>query len=239
MYFASQAERLAAPILAGHPAPSEPCQSFTSIGLESSFLDAGNRLCEARPDFVCKQSTTTTAIELKAGDLNFHLNYESSRAALQSEYEQMVQRYHFEDLPHSMTSKALFDGGRGRACLDHGFNHSIFKHLAIQASLGWQRYMVVFVKTPPKRLAKMYLERGLVFCTEKTLPAMLRTIELCQHGIFEPFMFISKRAKYWYTVTPDHTDHGQSAALVKAKARAKFEAVAVPYVAPHNRRGQA
>lgn len=138
-----------------------------------------------------------------------------------------------------MTSKALFDGGRGRACLDHGFNHSIFKHLAIQASLGWQRYIVVFVKTPPKQLANMYLERGLVFCTLKTLPDMLRTIELCQQGIFVPFLFISRPANYWFTVTPDHADHGKSAELVIAKARAKFEAVAVPYVAPHNRRNHA
>jgi hypothetical protein len=35
---------------------------------------------------------------------------------------------------------------------------------------------------------------------------MLRPIELAQHGIFLPFVFHSKRAKYGFTVTADHTD---------------------------------
>lgn len=49
-------------------------------------------------------------------------------------------------------------------------------------------------------------------------------------------MFISKRAKYGYTVTPDHTDHGKSAEVVTASDPAKFmEVTTAPFIAPHNR----
>jgi hypothetical protein len=235
--FASRAERKAAPILAAHPAPSKPCQSFAAVGLSKFYLDAANQTCEGKPDFLCQQALSFTLEELKDGDLNFHRTHESSRAALQSEYTEMTGRFTFEDLPHSMLSKALYDAGRTRACLDHGFNHSLYKVLALQAAHGWQRYVVVFVKTPPKRYAMQYIAAGLVFCTLKTLPDMLRTIELCQHGFFVPFQFISNRAKYWYTVTPDHTDHGKSAEVVTASDRAKFLAVAnaPAYVPPYQR----
>lgn len=222
MTFASNAERKAAPVLAGHPAPSYMCQSFAAAGLSDAYLDLADEPCLAKPDALCKQATSFTFIELKDGDLNFHPTHESSRAALQDEYQLMTGRGYFEKLPHSMTSKALFVAGRGRACLEHGFNHSVYKHLAVQAKLGWQRYMVVFVKTPPKKLALKYLELGLVFCTLKTLPSMLRTIELCQRGFFVPFEFMSKPAKYGYTVTPDHRDKGTSAEVMADKDRAKL-----------------
>lgn len=224
--FASKAERIAAPILAAQPAPSYPCQSFPAVGLSKSYLDAANQSCDGKPDFACQLASGVVTIELKEGNLNFHRTHESSRAALQSEYEQMTGRGFMENLPHSKTSQALFTAGRGRAALDHGFNHSLYKLLAIQAQHGWQRFVVVFVNTPPKRYAEKYLAAGLVFCTLKTLPDMLRTIELCQYGLFVPYVFISKRAKYWYTVTPDHRDHGKTAAVVIASDRVRFEAVA-------------
>lgn len=224
--FASKAERDAAPALAAQPVPSVPCQSFASAGLSNSYLDAANEPCIGKPDFLCQQPRSFTFLELKAGDLNFRRTREISRAELQREYESMTRRIYETDLPHSMLSKALYDGGRSRACLDHGFNHSLYKLLALQAAHGWQRYVVVFAKTPPKRLAVQYLAAGLVFCTLATLPDMLRTIELCQHGIFIPFVFASKRAKYGYTVTPDHRDRGISAEIVLASDRAKFEAIA-------------
>lgn len=238
-YYASKAERLAAPILATQPAPSKPCQSFTAVGLSKFYLDAEGQSCEGKPDFLCQQARSSTLEELKDSDLNFHRTHESSRAALQFEFEAMTGRAYMEDLPHSMLSGALYDAGRTRACLDHGFNHSLYKLLALQATHGWQRYVIVFVKTPPKRLATIYLDAGLVFCTLKTLPDMLRTIELCQHGFFVPFMFISKRAKYGYTVTPDHTDQGKSAEVVTASDRAKFLAVATAEFVPPNQRSQA
>jgi hypothetical protein len=114
---------------------------------------------------------------------------------------------------------------RPRACLDHGFNHSLFKVLAIQAEHGWQRYVVCFEKTPSKRDAVRYLEAGLVFCTLATLPDMLRTIELAQHGIYLPFVFQSQRAKYSFTVTPGHTDKRRSADSLRASDRETFETV--------------
>lgn len=230
--FASKAERIAAPILAAQPAPSYPCQSFQAVGLSKSYLDAANQACDGKPDFACQLPSGIVTTELKDGTLNFHRTRESSRAALQSEFEQMTGRGYLEDLPHWKTSQALFNAGRGRAALEHGFNHSLYKLLALQARHGWQRFVVVFMDTVPKKYAERYLAAGLVFCTLKTLPDMLRTIEWCQHGLFVPFMFISKRAKYGYTVTPDHRDHGKTAAAVIASDRAKFEAIATAESTP-------
>lgn len=62
-------------------------------------------------------------------------------------------------------------------------------------------------------------------------PGLLRTIELCQRGFFVPFVFISKPAKYGYTVTPDPTDHGKPAEAILASDRAKFEAAATDSIA--------
>lgn len=222
MIYMSKAERKAAPVLAAHPAPSYMCQSFAAAGLTGAYMDVADELCSAKPDALCEQTNSFTFIELKDGDLNFHRTHESSRAALQDEYQLMTGRFHFENLPHSMTSKALYDAGRTRACLEHGFNHSVYKHLAVQAKLGWQRYVIVFVETPSKRLAMKYLELGLVFCTLDTLPSMLRTIELCQLGFYVPFEFTPKRAKYAFWVTPDHRDKGTSAAVMADKDRAKL-----------------
>lgn len=229
--FASNAERNAAPVLAAQPAPSHPCQSFADAGLSSSYMDAANEACDGKPDFICRQSRSFTLLELKDGELNFDLTHESSRAALQSEYESMTGRIHFERLPHATLSSALYYGGRRRACLEHGWNHSLYKLLAMQAAYGWQRYVVVFMKTPPKRQAMRYLDAGLVFCTLKTLPDLLRTIELCQRGFFVPFVFISKRAKYGFTVTPDHHDRGKSAETITASDRAKFEVLVAASIA--------
>jgi hypothetical protein len=147
-----------------------------------------------KPNFLCCQPRSFTFLEFKAGKLNYHLTHESSRAALQSEYEACTGRITLEPLSHSLTSSYLYRR-RPRACLDHGFNHSLFKVLALQAEHGWQRYTICFDKTPPKRDAIRYLEAGLVFCTLDTLPDMLRTIELTQHAIFLPFVF------HWFTST--------------------------------------
>lgn len=222
MTYASKAERLAFPILAAQPAPSYPSQNFEDAGLSPVYHDPADQRCEAKPDGLCRQGHSFTFEEIKDSELNFHRTHESSRAALQEEYEAMTGRASLSKLPHSSTSGALFAAGRIPACLDHGFNHSVYKHLAVQAEHGWQRYMVVFLKTPPKRLAIRYLALGLVFCTLDTLPSMLATIELCQRGFFVPFQFISKRANYGYTVTPNHRDNGKSAAAIAISDRAKL-----------------
>ena len=54
------------------------------------------------------------------------------------------------------------------------------------------------------------------------LPRMLTTIELCQRGFFVPFMFISKPAKYGFTITPDYRDKGRSASALAIADRAKL-----------------
>jgi hypothetical protein len=190
-----------------------------------TYHDAAGERLTGKPDFLLCQPQSFTFLEFKAGKLNSHLTHESSRAALQSEYESCTGRFSIDPVPHSVTSGYLYRK-RPRACLDHGFNHSLFKALALQAEHGWQRYLVCFEKTPSKRDAERYLEAGLVFCTLATLPDMLRTIELTQFGIFVPFVFKPKRAKYSFTVTPDHTDRSRSADSVRASDRVKFEAKA-------------
>lgn len=220
----SKAEAAAAAILAQLPFPAHPCEDFAEAGLPTTYRDAVGEKHTGKPDFLCCQSRSFTLLEFKAGKLNHHLTHESSRAALQSEYEAYTGRVSWEPLPHSVTSSYLYRRSP-RACLDHGFNHSLFKALALQAEHGWQRYLVCFEKTPPKRDAMRYLEAGLVFCTLATLPDMLRTIELAQHGIYLPFVFQSKRAKYGFTVTPDYTDKGRSCNSIRASDRLKFETV--------------
>lgn len=220
----SAAEAAAAVALAQLPFPAKPCESFGAAGLPATYQDAGNETHTGKPDFLICQPQSFTFLEFKAGKLNHHLTHESSRSALQSEYEQCAGRISSDRLPHSVTSSYLYSR-RPRACIDHGFNHSLFKALALQAEHGWQRYLVCFDKTPSKRDAERYLETGLVFCTLDTLPNMLRTIELAQHGIFMPFVFHSKRAKYGFSVTPDHADRGRQVAFIRESDRAKFEAV--------------
>lgn len=223
----SIAEATAAAQLSTLPFPVRPCDDFTRAGLRSTYQDAADESYAGKPDFLCSQNLSFTFLEFKAGKLNHHLTHESSRSALQSEYEACTGRLSFERLSHSTTSSYLYSR-RPRACLDHGFNHSLFKVLALQAEHGWQRYIVCFDKTPAKRDAARYLKAGLVFCTLKTLPDMLQTIELAQHGFFIPFVFYSKRAKYSFTVTPDHNDRGRSAESVRTSDRTKFE-TAVAY----------
>ena len=53
---------------------------------------------------------------------------------------------------------------------------------------------------------KRYCAAGLVWCTLKTLPDMLHTIELLQHGFYVKFLFTSRN--YSFTVTPDHSTNG-------------------------------
>jgi hypothetical protein len=224
----STAEASAAATLAQLPFPAYPCEDFAEAGLTTTYQDAEGVTLTGKPDFLACQPRSFTALEFKAGKLNHHLTHESSRAALQREYEAYTGRYSFDPLPHSVTSGYLHRR-RPVACLDHGFNHALFKVLALQAEHGWQRYIVVFEKTPSKRDAMRYLEAGLVFCTLATLPDMLRTIELAQYDIFLPFMFQSTRVKYGFTVTPDHCDKGRSAESVRTSDRMKFESAVATY----------
>jgi hypothetical protein len=82
--------------------------------------------------------------------------------------------------------------------------------------------VVVFKTSPSKADAMRYIEAGLVFCTQETLPRLLETIELAQHGIFLPFIHVAKRAKYSFSVTPDHNDRARSAIDVAESDRKRF-----------------
>jgi hypothetical protein len=226
MKFQSIAERNAAATFANMQVPVLPCQSFTDAGLSTAYTDSSGVSLTGKPDFVARQPFTVTTIESKDGKLNYHLTQESSRAALQSEHERYTRRVSCELLSHSFLSDYFWKTPARRACLDHGWNHSLWKVLALQAEHGWQRYVVVFKNNPAKADAVRYLEAGLVFCTQKTLPDLLQIIELAQHGIFVPFVHEAKRAKYGFTVTADHTDLGKPAAVVAAADRAKFLAAA-------------
>jgi hypothetical protein len=96
----------------------------------------------------------------------------------------------------------------------------VFKLAAIQARHGWMKFMVVFKRNPNKQMATRYLNAGLVFCTEKTLPDMLRTIELSRHGILMPFYFNTRT--YSFTVVADPSSLGKTSGEMEAEDRAKF-----------------
>ena len=225
MTYQSIAERKAAATFAAMPVPAVPCQDFADAGLPATYRDPDNVLLTGKPDFVTRQPFTVTCIESKHGRLNHHLTNESSRAALQTEYQAFTGRATLDNLTHSFLSQFLWKTAVQRtrmACVDHAYNHSLWKVLALQAEHGWQRYLVVFANNPSKADAKRYLEAGLVFCTQKTLPDLLQTIELAQHGIFLPFVHEAKRGGYGFTITADHFDLGKPEETVKAADRAKY-----------------
>lgn len=188
--------------------------------LPPEYLDANGTSLIGKPDFLCRQQRGFTFIEYKDGRLNHQLTHESSRAALQSVYEQYAGKLSIEPLSHSFLSSFLWNSPARRACIEHGFNHSLFKVAALQAEHGWQRYIVCFKSNPTKADAERYLDAGLVFCTLKNVESLLRTIELAQHGFFVPFQFVAR--SYSFTVTPDHRDCGKPAETIRASDRAKF-----------------
>lgn len=220
--FASKAEKKAAPAIAA--LGGKPCDTFDVVD-SRFYLDAGGEVLKAKPDFVFERPNSCIFIELKDGDLNHQYTQDSSRKALEIAYVSYFHRP-CDRLTYNQICKELYDAGpstRARVdLLENGFNQSLWKQAAVQARIGWQRLVIVFARTPPKRHAKRYLEAGLVFCTLDTLPDMLRTIELCQHGIFMPFVFHSARAKYGYTVTADHASTKLSFDEVEASDRTKF-----------------
>lgn len=216
--YASKSESTAAETFSALPAPAYPCQSFAPL-LPASYTDAAAATLTAKPDFLCQQSRSYTFIESKAGKLNSHRTHESSRAALESEYAYRFRRPS-TDTSHSVLSKALWERGYRTSVLNHAFNHSLWKVAALQAQHGWQRYIVCFKNKPTKDDALRYLAAGLVFCTEKTAPQLLVTIELAQHGFFLPFVFNGKG--YSFSVTANHLDCGKSSEEIADSDRIKF-----------------
>jgi len=213
----SASERTALAYFATLPIPNKATQTFAPL-LSSTYRDGAGVEQRGKPDALFTQPKSYTFIESKNGKLNYHLDKASSHRALQDEYTWRMhdardKEYHYLTEHFFRTNPAFL--------LDHAWNHSLHKVLALQAEHGWQRYVVCFKRNPSKADAMRYIEAGLVFCTEATLPDMLRTIELAQHGIFLPFQM--KTRTFAFSVTPDHTDHGKPAAEVAASDRSRYE----------------
>lgn len=220
----SASEREALTFYATLPVPVTATQSFSPL-LPNVYRDGAGVELEGRPDALATQGQSYTFIESKNGTLNSHPDKASSHRALQDAYTLMM--HDGREKPYNFLTEHFYRTNP-RILLDHAWNHSLFKVLALQAELGWQRYVVCFKRNPGWRDAKRYIDAGLVFCTEKTLMDMLRTIELAQHGFFIPF--ILKTRTYGFTVTANHADKNQTAAGIAAFDRIRFEAaVAADY----------
>lgn len=196
------------------------CTEFAPL-LPNTYLDAAGVELEGKPDFVFHRPTGAIFLDLKDGTLNSHRTRESSHEALKAAYAETFHSYG-GNLSHSQLSSALYShSSRGRQLvLENGFNHSVFKLAAIQAKHGWTNFIVMFKKNPNKKLTARYLSAGLVFCTEKTLPDMLRTIELSRYGILVPFNFSTRT--YSFSVVADPASLHKPPAEVEANDRAKF-----------------
>jgi hypothetical protein len=214
----SASERTALAFYATLPVSVKPTQTFAPH-LPIHYRDGAGVELEGRPDALCTQSKSYTFIEIKNGVLNCHYDKGSSYWALQQEYA--LRARGSIDQPYNVLSEH-FHRTNPVFLNDNAWNHSLFKVLALQAEHGWQRYIVCFKRNPSKRDAMRYADAGLVFCTEKTLVDMLRTIELAQHGLFVPYVL--KTRTYGYSVTPDHTDKGRTPDAIQLSDRAKFEA---------------
>lgn len=215
----SASERQALAFYAKLPVSVVPTQSFSPL-LSSQYRDGAGVELEGRPDALATQGRSYTFIEAKNGKLNFHPDKASSHRALQDEYTRTM--HDAREKPYNFLTDHFYRTNP-RVLLDHAWNHSLFKMLALQAEHGWQRYIVCFKKNPPKKDAKRYIDAGLVFCTESTLLDMLRTIELTQQGFFVPFVLRTRN--YGFSVTPNHLDASQSAACIRASDREKFNCV--------------
>lgn len=194
---------------------------FTPL-LSRHYLDASDTELEGKPDYLIRRKRCFTFVDTKAGKLNNHHTRESSRKALAENYEYYLQRP-ADDMSHSALSDALYHSRIKQAllaALEHGFNHSLWKLVALQAKHGWQRFLVVFEKNPSKADAARYAGAGLVFCTIKTLPDMLNTIELLAHGWEIPLVL--KTRTYAYTVTPEHGSNALHFDAVEAIDRSRF-----------------
>ncbi|CAN7194864.1 hypothetical protein [Massilia sp. LjRoot122] len=221
----SASERQALAFYATLPVPVVPTQTFSPL-LPSQYRDGANVELEGRPDALATQGRSYTFIEAKNGTLNFHPDKASSHRALQDEF--MRTMHDAREKTYNFLTDHFYRTSP-RVLLDHAWNHSLFKMLALQAEHGWQRYIVCFKKNPSQKDAKRYIEAGLVFCTEKTLLDMLRTIELAQHGLFVPYVL--KTRTYGYSVTPDHHDRERTFAEIAMSDRKRYEAT----IAAHNR----
>jgi len=199
MKFASKAEQQAAPVIAA--LGGRLCDNFAPY-LSPIYHDASGNELEGKPDFVVPCEHGEVFIELKDGPLNNHYTRESSREALAGEYIRIL-RSPASCMSHSELSTALHRSGLAGylASLAEGFNHSLWKVLALQAQHGWRHYVVCFIDNPKPADAERYAAAGLIWCTLKRLPQFLIRLELEAEGVAIPYVHEAK--KYGYTVQFD------------------------------------
>ncbi len=218
MTYASIAENLAAPFIAKLGGVHK--DTFSPL-LPTVYEDFADAQLEGKPDFLINHGGGYTYIEMKDGVLNNHYTQAESTTALRKAYAECFGRCG-DHLPQAALSKALYKHSPRGAVLarEHAFNHSLWKQVALQSTHGFQRFLVVFRRNPTGRDAVRYCNAGLVWCTLKTLPDMLRTIQLMRHGFYVPFVFIGRN--YCFTVTPDASTRGLSTADVTMLDRGRF-----------------
>jgi hypothetical protein len=199
----------------------ERCNSFEPL-LPKRYLDGDGAEQTGKPDFLIEHgSDNYHFIETKNGVLNNHYSQEESTEALHRAYGEVFGRYGGNLAHHQLSSELYAHSTAGRiAVRAHGWNHSLYKLLALQAQHGWQRFIVVFQSNPTKVDAQRYCQAGLVFCTIKTLPALLETIKYMRYGIYIPFRLTTRN--YSFTIMPDLSTGKLSDTEVEFHDRAKF-----------------
>jgi hypothetical protein len=219
----SASERTALAHFATLPQQVVPMQTFHPR-VKPEYRDGAGAELWAKPDALAKQAKTYTFIESKAGSLNCHPSRESCHRALESEYAFTMH----DGRPKEYNElTAHFRHANFPFLIANSWNNSLYKVAALQAQYGWQRYLVVFAKSPSFRDAQRYAEAQLVWCTNDTLAQMLAVIELAAHGVYYPFHYVAPRAKYRIVVSPEpNPAHaGLSPDQVTAANRAQYEAV--------------
>lgn len=196
------------------------CDSFEPH-LTSSYYDASNSPQRGKPDFLIERGRGFHFIDTKDGVLNNWYTQQESTIALRKAYGECFGRCG-DKLTQSELSTALYSQGfKGqKLAREAAWNHSLFKLLALQAKHGYQRFLVVFERNPTAVDAARYCAAGLVFCTIKTLPDFLQTIELMRYGIYIPFVFKAK--KYGFAVTPEISSKALSSADIEFIERSRM-----------------
>lgn len=218
MNYDSKTERDISPAIAA--LGGSRCTVFPA-DMPQTYLDADGVQLVAKPDFLIPRDGHAVTIEVKGGILNGHHTIASSTEGLREAYRDHFYRCG-DNLTHAELSRALFHySSRGQlSVLRNAYNQSAWKQAAVQAVQGWQKFVVVFKNAPGKYDAKRYVDAGIVFCTVKTLPDLLLTIELSQKGFLVPFVFQARG--YSFTVMPDPASRTLSAEMVAATDRSRF-----------------
>jgi hypothetical protein len=219
----SASERTALAFMSTLPMKVVPMQTFAPH-LPVHYRDGDGVELLGKPDALCLQPLTKTYIENKNGILNDHRSKASCHRALQGEFNYTMETD--EPKPYLFLTKH-FKHNNFPFLMANSWNNSLLKLLALQRLHGWERFLVVFAKTPHARDAERYNNAQLVWCTNDTLAQMLAVIELAAHGVYYPFRLDARRSGYSITVepSPNPAHHGFTSEQIAADNRACFESV--------------